>query len=197
MSDQPNTDRLLPALREGCPLALAQVQSELSGMAVTSIRRFIRCEEDIEELVSETFLRVWRSIGNFRGDSTLATYVYRIAGNLAMNRYHYWRRRKRDLTLSLDMPMGESEEPFHALIADSRDDLREQIQTDEHKLEIGAAFLTLTARQQEILVLLVGDSMSYEEIAAKLGLNLGTVKSRIARARICLKEALAQNRNAA
>lgn len=185
-------DRLIPALRLGDPDAFAVLVREATGLVRTSILHYARCPEDVEELVSDTFLRAHRCIAGFRGESSLQTWLYRIAGNLAKNKYHYWRRRGREITCSLDLPIGSKGERIHEVVADSREDHREEIEIAEFEASFRAALLILRDKDRAILSLLVDEHLQYEEIGARLRIPIGTVKSRVARARIELRRAMAE-----
>lgn len=183
MNQLPNTDRLIPALRLGDRVAFETMCQEMTGLIRTSIFRYVKCEEDIQELVSETFLRAHKGLTTFRGECTLKTWLYKIAGNLAMNRYYYYKRRRKELTDSLDQPMGQSQEPRHTLIAADQEDARSPVETAELEETVRRNLPFLPFKQREILKIVMEEHPTYEEIAERLGIGLGTVKSRIARAR--------------
>jgi RNA polymerase sigma-70 factor (ECF subfamily) len=148
---------------------------------------------DAEELTQDTFIRAYRGLARFRGDSSLATWLYRIAMNLARNRYWYFFRRRRHATLSLDCPLGDdSAATFADQFASEAHDPAQETATDEFTSLIAECMERLDAAHREILTMRNILHLSYEEIAASLGLNVGTVKSRIARARERLRAQLAE-----
>jgi RNA polymerase sigma-70 factor (ECF subfamily) len=136
------------------------------------------------DLSQEVFLRVFRTIHGFRGQSALRTWIYRIVVNQARNRQRWWRRRHRGQQVSLDDHLrdhgdfpeqNDLESPDRLL---SRKELAERIRT---------ALDELPFDQKTALVLREIDGLSYEEIGFSLGIAVGTVKSRLARAREALR----------
>lgn len=148
---------------------------------------------DAEEITQDTFVRAHRNLPRFRGDSSLGTWLHRIAVNLARNRYWYFFRRRRHATVSLDCPIGEDGNGTLAdlLSADAPDPARE-CSREEFAALVSAEMDRLEHRHREILILRNLQNRSYDEIARVLGITTGTVKSRIARARERLRERLAQ-----
>jgi RNA polymerase sigma-70 factor (ECF subfamily) len=139
--------------------------------------------EEALDLSQEVFLRVFRTIHRFRGHSSLRTWIYRIVVNQARNRHRFWRRRHRDEHLSLDQH-----------VATHGDVLRGSSPTPDRVLaqkELAArlqcALERLPFEQRTAIVLREVDGLSYEEIAYSLDLAVGTVKSRLTRARQALR----------
>jgi len=154
----------------------------------------LRNHADAEEITQDTFIRAHRGLGRFRGDSSLATWLYRIAVNLARNRYWYFFRRRRQDALSLDCALGDDGGgTFADLVADVGQDPAQEAASGEFTQLIEACMAQLDARHREILTLRNLLNHSYEEIAQELGINVGTVKSRIARARESLRAHLAES----
>ena len=143
--------------------------------------------EDAEDAAQETFLKAFTSLGSFRGDSRLSVWLYRIAFNVCTD---LLRRRKEAVSLSSEDEDGQTQElelpdeRFDPAALAERKDLREQV---------GRALGQLPTEAREILVLRELGGASYEEIAQTLGLDIGTVKSRIFRARKKLCALLAGN----
>jgi RNA polymerase sigma-70 factor (ECF subfamily) len=155
--------------------------------------RFLRNHADAEEITQDTFIRAHRGLAKFRGDSSLATWLHRIAFNLARNRYWYFFRRRRHLTCSLDASLSEdSNRTFNDLVPSEEADPARQASVDEFVVIVAACMKQLVPSQREILTLRNLLHRSYDEIASALGINLGTVKSRIARARGNLRELMAE-----
>jgi RNA polymerase sigma-70 factor (ECF subfamily) len=153
----------------------------------------LRNRADAEEIAQDTFIRAHRGLARFRGDSSLATWLHRIAVNLARNRYWYFFRRRRHSTLSLDYSIGEeSNATFAELIASDAANPAQETACGEFAALVAACMEKLDERHREILTLRNVLNRSYEEIAAALSLNVGTVKSRIARARQNLRAQLAE-----
>ena len=151
----------------------------------------LRNRADAEEIAQDTFIRAHRSLARFRGDSSLATWLHRIAVNLSRNRYWYFFRRRRHTTLSLDCNLGEgNNSTFAELIADDSPNPAQENTRVEFSELIETCMARLDPCHREILTLRNIQNHSYEEIGAALHLNVGTVKSRIARARHNLRAQL-------
>jgi len=163
--------------------------NKILGLALNLLRN----HADAEEIAQDTFLRVHRGLANFRGDSSLATWLYRIALNLARNRYWYFFRRRRQDSISIDRRMGEdTDATFGDFIAADRGDPAQQTVTNEFATLIARCIANLEPCHREILTMRTSLHLSYDEIAVSMGLNVGTVKSRISRARESLRALLAQ-----
>jgi RNA polymerase sigma-70 factor (ECF subfamily) len=148
---------------------------------------------DAEEITQDTFMRAHRGLSRFRGDSSLATWLHRIAVNLARNRYWYFFRRCRHATLSLDAALGdESESRFSDLLSAPDADPSQENSRNEFIEAVKASMERLEPSHRRILMMRSVLDQSYEDIAAALGINVGTVKSRIARARERLRRRLAE-----
>jgi RNA polymerase sigma-70 factor, ECF subfamily len=138
------------------------------------------------DLSQEVFLRVFRTLGSFRGQSALRTWIYRIVINLARNRQRWWRRRFRSSQVSLDdhlQQCGDLESTAEVL----PDRL---LASKEVSARIWQALDRLPFDQRTALILREIDGLRYEEIAFSLGIAVGTVKSRLTRARQALRAEL-------
>jgi RNA polymerase sigma-70 factor, ECF subfamily len=136
------------------------------------------------DLSQEVFLRVFRTIHRFRGQSALRTWIYRIAINQARNRMRWWRRRRRGQQVSLDDHVrAHGELPTESAAASPERVYRQK----EVAGRIWQALEVLPFDQRTAIVLREIDGLSYDEIAFSLGVAVGTVKSRLARARESLR----------
>ena len=152
-----------------------------------------RITEDSEEagdLTQETFLSVFKAIKNFRGDADLKTWLFRIAINKSRNRFRWWKRRMREKTFSLDAPLNDSDTPFHETISGNISNPEEKILQREREKVLMNALRNLPEVFREAVVLCDVEGLSYEEISSVLEINIGTVKSRIARGREELRKKL-------
>ena len=138
------------------------------------------------DLSQEVFLKVFRTLRQFRGQSTLRTWIYRIVVNQASNRQRTWRRRKRAQQVPLDELAAGYSVPEG--LAPSRPD--QTLQQTEIRNRVWDALDRLPFEQRAVVVLREIDGLSYEEIATSLDVAVGTVKSRLARAREGLRLAL-------
>ena len=153
--------------------------------------QLLRNPQDAEEVTQDAFIRAHRGLVNFRGDSSFSTWLYQIATNLARNRYWYWWRRKRDRSLSFDAPLGHDNETTLAeLIPAEQETPEDATVTQEFVGRVAECMEELNEKHREILILRNVQNLAYEEIAEILGISVGTVKSRIARARESLRERL-------
>ncbi len=154
----------------------------------------LRNRQDAEEVTQDTFIRAQRGLENFRGTASFSTWLYQIATNLARNRYWYWWRRKRDMSFSLDCPLSdESDMTFVDLLPDAEMTPSESTVNQEFVDQVALCMEKLKDSHREILVLRNVKNMDYESIAETLGLSIGTVKSRIARAREALRELMGED----
>lgn len=183
-------DRLLvERIRSGDQAAFNEIVGKYWDRIYGMVHQLLRNREDAEEVTQDAFIRAHRGLSNFRGDSAFSTWLYQIATNLARNRYWYWWRRKRDQSLSIDQPLsGEGELTLRDVIPAEADTAVEETVTQEFVDRVAECMGHLSDRHREILVLRNVKNLSYEEIAQILGLSVGTVKSRIARARESLRE---------
>jgi RNA polymerase sigma-70 factor (ECF subfamily) len=150
-------------------------------------------QADAEEIVQDTFVRAHRGFARFRGDCSVATWLHRIAVNLARNRYWYFFRRRRQSTLSLDAALGEQDgATFSDLVSTAEPDPSQGSSLNEFQAAVDRCMARLDPSYRRILTMRTVLDQSYEEIAAALGINVGTVKSRIARARERLRTRLAE-----
>ena len=143
------------------------------------------------DLSQEVFLRVFRTIHTFRGQAALRTWIYRIAINQARNRQRWWRRRRRSDTVQLEqyvLDHGELRQPGDGDAPDRA------FARKEMAARLWAALDALPFDQRTVIVLREIDGLSYEEIADSLAVAVGTVKSRLTRARQTLRRQLSEVR---
>jgi RNA polymerase sigma-70 factor (ECF subfamily) len=164
--------------------ACAELVSEHQRMVYQLSLNLLGDHNEALDLSQEVFLRVFRTIHSFRGHSTLRTWMYRIVVNQARNRQRWWRRRHRSQQVSLDEHIRDHGELPSPGNGSSPDRLLGQKQLGER---IRAALERLPFDQKTALVLREIDGLSYEEIGFSLGIAVGTVKSRLARARDALR----------
>jgi RNA polymerase sigma-70 factor (ECF subfamily) len=139
------------------------------------------------DLSQEVFLKVFRTLPQFRGHSTLRTWIYRIVVNQASNRQRWWRRRRRSQQVAI-----EEHAEMHGELPDGRERSMPDRVLQEHETSerVWRAMDALPFEQRAVIVLREIDGLSYEEIATSLEIAVGTVKSRLARARETLRLAL-------
>lgn len=169
---------LIERCRNGEQQAFSEIIRRYKGKIASTIFGMLgRCDE-ADDIGQEVFIRFYKSINNFRGESALGTYLTRIAINLSLNEI---KRRKLRSFLS-----------FEKLIEEGKDimDIDAKSNLDENKEIIQKAIHKLSAKYRSVLVLRLIDDYSTEETAKILNLPVGTVLSRLARAQIKLREYL-------
>jgi RNA polymerase sigma-70 factor, ECF subfamily len=185
--------QLVQRFNGGDESAFIEIVNRYRGRIHSIALSHLRNHADADEIAQDTFIRAHRGLARFRGDSSLATWLHRIAFNLSRNRYKYYYCRRRHAMLSLDRAFSDDNSAtFSDLIASEALDPAREAAADEFSELVGTCMKKLGTRQREILLLRNGLNKSYDEIALALGISIGTVKSRIGRARESLRDLLAQ-----
>jgi RNA polymerase sigma-70 factor, ECF subfamily len=181
MSSDKDEDLLIvQRVQAGDKLAFNLLVNKYHRRVGRLLTRMVRNQEDIEDVVQETFIKAYRAIGNFRGDSAFYTWIYRIAINTAKNLLVTQGRRPSTLKESND---GDSE-TFEDNAALSNIDTPESLyQTKQIGEAVNEAMSALPEELRSAIVMREIDGLSYEEIAAAMDCPIGTVRSRIFRAR--------------
>jgi RNA polymerase sigma-70 factor (ECF subfamily) len=183
---------LVRRFNAGDDAAFLTIMERYKAKIFATVVNLLHNHADTEEIVQDTFLRAHRGLAKFRGDSSLATWLYRIAVNLARNRYWYFFRRRRQDSLSLDHALGaDNDASFADLVAAHTQDPAQEAAHSEFFQLVASCMEQLDRGHREILSMRNLRNLSYDEIARTLGINVGTVKSRIARARENLRQLLA------
>jgi RNA polymerase sigma-70 factor, ECF subfamily len=143
---------------------------------------------DAADAVQDIFVKVFRNIKGFRGDSSLKTWIFRIAFSEILNRLRWWKRRFRSSTVSLDDDRNGNGPAIH-LRAPSPSPYQ-VLESKEREQAIQQALAKLSGEHRSIVILRDIEGFSYNEIADILGVSCGTVKSRLARARTDMKKTL-------
>jgi RNA polymerase sigma-70 factor (ECF subfamily) len=183
---------LVQRCAEGDEAACADLVAEHQRMVVQLAMNLLSDRDEALDLSQEVFLRVFRTIHRFRGQSSLRTWIYRIAVNQARNRHRFWRRRHRADQVSLDEHIAAHGE-FLSAGTSTPDRVLAQ---KELATRLERALDGLPFDQRTAIVLREIDGLSYEEIAYSLGVAVGTVKSRLTRARQALRTELREVRGA-
>lgn len=183
---------LVRRFNQGDEAAFLRIMERYQSKIYAAVICLLHNHADAEEVTQDTLIRAHRGLARFRGDASLATWLYRIAVNLARNRHWYYFRRRRQDTLSLDHSLAdENEGTFADLIAAASPDPAQETAAGEFTGLIASAMAKLDRQQREILIMRNVANLSYQEIAQSLRINVGTVKSRIARARENLRQLMA------
>ncbi|HEY6660091.1 MAG TPA: sigma-70 family RNA polymerase sigma factor [Pyrinomonadaceae bacterium] len=184
--------QFIERLKRGDEAAFETLVNERSGEIYGLLYRLTENGEEARDLTQETFLRAFQSIVHFRGESDLRTWIYRIAINQARNRWRWWRRRRRDVTVSIDAPeVGNGRLGLiSTLRAKNVKDPEQDAIESERERALKKALSSLRRVYREAVVLRDIEGFAYEEIANALDISIGTVKSRLARGRQELRRKL-------
>lgn len=176
--------QFIERLKRGDAAAFEILIAERSSDVYGLLYRLTENSEEAKDLTQETFLRAFQSIGQFRGDADLRTWIYRIALNQARNRWRWWRRRRRDATVSLDSEGSRGNQPLiESLRAAGENSPEQETLAHERERALRKALQSLSRSYRETVILRDIEGFTYEEIAETLDINVGTVKSRLARGR--------------
>ena len=186
LDDAPFIERL----KAGVAVAFDNLVESYSGDIYALLFRLTSNAEDARDLTQDTFLRALRSISGFRGDAELKTWLFRIAINESRNRFRWWKRRRREVTISLDATIGDSGTSYSDTIAESSISPEDAALMREREYALKAALLDLAVIYREAIILCDIEGMTYDQTAAALGVGIGTVKSRISRGREELRRRL-------
>ena len=176
----------------GDDVACAELVAEHQRMVIQLALNLLGDRDEALDLSQDVFLIVFRTIHRFRGVSSLRTWIYRIAVNQARNRHRFWRRRHRADQVSLDQHIAAHGE----FLSGGNSTPDRMLAQKELAARLKRALDHLPFDQRTAIVLREIDGLSYEEIAFSLGVGIGTVKSRLTRARQILRTELREMRTA-
>ena len=181
---------LLARAKKGEPAAFESIVTTYENRVFSLALRSTGSEADAADITQEVFLRLWKGIGDFRGDSSLSTWLYRVCTNLCVD---LARKRAAEVgAVSLD-----DDENLLTELPDHSDGGRPEtvLEKNEVARELQACLAMLSEEHRRIVTLRDVAGMRYADIAAALDLEEGTVKSRLARARAALRKILIQRGN--
>lgn len=190
-SDAGTTDwDLVQQCTAGDEVACTRLVTDYQRMVFQLALHLLGDAQEAMDLSQEVFLRVFRTLPQFRGQSSLRTWIYRIVLNQASNRQRWWRRRFKSHQVALDEHVES-----HGELPESRSYAMPDrvLQQNETAARVWGALSELPFDQRAAIVLREIDGLSYEEISESLGIAVGTVKSRLARARLNLRGALRES----
>jgi RNA polymerase sigma-70 factor (ECF subfamily) len=182
---------LIQRCAAGEQTACAELVASHERMVYQLAMHLLGDRDEALDLSQEVFLRVFRTLPSFRGHAALRTWIYRIVINQARNRQRWWRRRRRADQVQLEQHVLEHGELRQPTDADAPDRalVRKELAT-----RLWAALDDLPFDQRTVVVLREIDGLSYDEIAESLEVAVGTVKSRLTRARQTLRRQLQEVR---
>lgn len=177
---------LLRKAQSGDPEAFGQLMEPLEQLVWRVCWHYTGNREAAEDCGQETMIRVWRNLRDYRGECALESWIYRIAANCCMD---WLRKKKRDKSVSMEPLREQGLDP-----ADPSPGTEEQVIAGDERSRLREAITRLPDDRREALILTQLEKNSYEEAAQKLGVSEGTVKSRVNRAKVRLKEILSEGR---
>jgi len=180
MADQNEDQALVERVQNGDPQAYNVLVLKYQTRIGHLISRFVRNQADVEDVAQEAFIKAYKALKNFRGDSQFYTWLYRIAINTAKN--HLVSTGRRTPTGgTLDAQEAEQYEGAYALHETATPD--REIQAEEVKQTVNKAIAALPEDLRTAITLRELEGLNYEEIAMVMDCPIGTVRSRIFRAR--------------
>jgi len=181
---------LVRAFQEGDRTAFDTLVNRHKGQVFNLCYWFLGDHQDADDAAQETFIKIYRSLGKFRFESALRTWIFRIAVNTCKNRRMSSAFRNRKRMVSLDNPVEPPGRDAGRNIPDKGALPSEELEKKERIEQIRKGINALPAEHREVITLRDIQGLSYDEIVQVTGIPLGTVKSRLARARTELKDKL-------
>lgn len=191
---QPDEAALVAELRSGSEEAFAWLIAHYHQPIYSLLARTVRNQADAADLTQDVFVKVYRGIHGFHGESSLRTWIYRIALREASNQRRWWMRHQQQ-EIPIEQEVGEGDNGRPVLLKDMLVDPAESpfdaALHEENREHVEQALRQVPEPFRTTIVLRDIEGFSYEEVAAMQGVNLGTVKSRLVRGRAVLRALLA------
>ena len=184
---------LVEELRAGSEEAFAWLITRYHQPIYSLLARTVHNSADAADLTQEVFVKVFRGIHGFHGESSLRTWIYRIALREASNQRRWWmRHQQQEIPMEQEMTQGDGGKPVQLkdMLVDPAESPYETALHEENRARVEQALRQVPEPFRTTLILRDIEGFVYEEVAAIQGVNLGTVKSRLVRGRACLKKLL-------
>ena len=162
------------------------LQNKYKKLLGSAIRKMVKDEDDIDDLVQESFIKAFRALNSYQSNFLFASWIYRIASNTCID----FLRKKRFATFSIDKPISNSDDDLSFEIEDNSFHPEFDILSSERKTILNNAIEELPDNYREIIKLRHDEDLDYKEISERLQMPLGTVKAHLFRARKILLERL-------
>lgn len=175
--------KLISLAQKGDQAAFEQLLDHYQKPVYHQALRLVGNPEDAADVTQEVFLKVWKHLPSFRGESSFSTWLYRLTDNAALDLIRREKKRRGDSSL-------DDEEGALTLPADPAPTPHQAIEQKELHQAVAEGLAQLSEEHRQVLVMREINGLSYEQIGSILDLSPGTVKSRIARARISLAKFL-------
>ena len=182
---------LIQRAKQGDHSAFEQLLLQNQDKVFSLALRMVNNREDAADLAQEAFLKAWQGLKSFQGDSAFSTWLYRLTTNVCID---FIRKQKRRQDIEPVVSLDDGEVSW-AQPADHSQDPQHRLEREEISRAVARGLEQLPDHQRQVLVMREMSGLSYQEIAEKLSLDLGTVKSRIARARLALRKILLSEGN--
>ena len=195
---QPDEAALIAELQAGSEEAFAWLIAHYHQPIYSLLARTVHDRADAADLTQEVFVKVFRGVGRFHGESSLRTWIYRIALHEASNRRRWWMRHKQqEVPIELGIGEGNSGMPIRLkeTLVDPGESPFEIALHEETRARVEGALSQVPEPFRTTLILRDIEGFVYEEVAEIQGVNLGTVKSRLVRGRALLKAILVKSRS--
>ena len=176
---------------DGDNTAYEFLQKKYKNLIYSLVKKMIKNDSDVEDLVQETFIKAYKALDKFKFNYSFSAWIYRIASN---NTIDFLRKRRFD-TFSIDKPIGNSEDENYFEIEDKSYSPDSDLISAQKSDIIKEAIDTLPENYREIIILRHEEELDYKAIAEQLDLPLGTVKAHLFRARKLLYEELKDKYN--
>lgn len=184
---------LIAELQAGSEEAFAGLIARYHQSIYSLLARTVQDRADAADLTQEVFVKVFRGVRGFHGESSLRTWIYRIALREASNQRRWWmRHRQQEIPIDQEMAENESGQSMRLkeLLVDPAESPYEVALHEENRARVEAALRQVPEPFRTTLILRDIEGFVYEEVAEMQGVNLGTVKSRLVRGRAALKAIL-------
>ncbi len=184
---------LIAELQAGSEEAFAGLIASFHQPIYSLLARTVQDRDAAADLTQEVFVKVFRGVGNFHGESSLRTWIYRIALHEASNQRRWWMRHKQaEIPIEQEIAETESGQPVRLkeTLVDPAESPFDLAMHEENRARVEAALSKVPEPYRTTLILRDIEGFVYEEVAEMQGVNLGTVKSRLVRGRAALKAIL-------
>ena len=181
------TAELIQSFKAGDKTAFDRLVTLYASKLYRTAYGLLNSKQDAEEVVQDAFVRAFRALDGFRGDSSFETWMQRIVINLSRNKFHWNRRRGEGLMTSISETVDETGEELIVALPDERERPDTKLENEELEKNVLRGLQALPESLRETMILRHVNDMPYEKIAERLECKIGTVKSRLARGRELLK----------
>ena len=181
---------LIKSFNEGNKAAFNRLVLKYQDPIMNLCVRYLGNRSDGEDAAQETFVKIYKKLGTFKGDALFSTWLYRIALNTCKNYRRSWWSRLTKKAVHLDAPVKTEEGEYTPEIGDERLSPEKDLKAHRISEAVQSALTTLSGQHRELILLRDIQGMHYEEMSVTLDISLGTVKSRLVRARSAMQKQL-------